>query len=120
MTSLAESLIARIAKQRDLLQAMNEHLNTISVRVASKDQSVSVEVDGLGAMTGLWLTDSAYRHGPDGLSKLIVDTAQAAAKLAMERQSFLIKEFNERMANLQESPLTRWDGHTVVPSPSNT
>jgi DNA-binding protein YbaB len=116
MTSLAESLIARVIKQRDLLQAMNEHLNTISVRVTSKDQSVSVEVDGLGGMTGLWLTDAAYRHGADGLSRLIVDTAQAAARLAMERQSFLVKEFNERMAGLQESPLTRWDGSTVVPS----
>ncbi|MHA3023907.1 YbaB/EbfC family nucleoid-associated protein [Mycobacterium sp. BMJ-28] len=116
MTSLAESLIARIIKQRDLMQAMNEHLNTISVRVTSKDQSVSVEVDGLGAMTGLWLTDAAYRHGADGLSKLIVDTAQAAAKLAMERQSYLVKEFNQRMSGLQESPLTRWDGSTVIPS----
>lgn len=116
MTSLAESLIARVIKQRDLLQAMNEHLKSISVRVTSKDQSVSVEVDGMGAMTGLWLTDGAYRHGADGLSKLIVDTAQAAAKLAMDRQSFLVKEFNERMAGLQKSPLTRWDGNTVLPS----
>ena len=116
MTSLAESLIARVVKQRDLLQAMNEHLGAISVRVTSKDQSVSVEVDGFGGMTGLWLTDAAFRHGADGLSKLIIDTAQAAAKLAMERQSFLVKEFNQRMAALQQSPLTRWDGHTVVPA----
>ncbi|OKH85606.1 hypothetical protein EB75_19745 [Mycobacterium sp. ST-F2] len=103
-------------KQRDLMQAMDEHLRTITVRVASRDQSVSVEVDGIGTMTGLWLADGAYRHGPEGLSNLIVETANAAAKMALERQSYLVKEFNQRMSKLQETPLTRWDGTTVTPS----
>lgn len=115
--SLADSVIARIVKQRDLMQAMNEHLKTISARVTSRDQSVSVEVDGLGTLTGLWLGENAYRHGPEGLAKLIIDTAQAAAKTALDRQKFLVKEFNSRFAALQQTPLTRWDGETVTPVP---
>jgi DNA-binding protein YbaB len=116
MRGLADSLIARIVKQRDLLQAMDEHCRSVAVRVTSRDQSVSVEVDGRGAMTGLWLAPNAYRNGADELAKLIVDTAQAAAKHAMDRQQFLLKEFQARLRELQEQPLTRWDGTTVRPS----
>ncbi|OBB97185.1 YbaB/EbfC family nucleoid-associated protein [Mycolicibacterium peregrinum] len=115
--SLANSVIARIVKQRDLMQAMNEHLKTISARVTSRDQSVSVEVDGVGTLTGLWLGENAYRHGPEGLANLIIETAQAAAKTALDRQKFLVKEFNSRFATLQQTPLTRWDGTTVTPEP---
>ena len=77
---LADSLLARIGMQRDLIQAMDQHCKSISVRVTSRCGSVSAEVDGLGAMTGLWLGDSAYHKGSEALAKLILDTAQAAAK----------------------------------------
>lgn len=115
MTSLAQSVLARVAKQRDLLQALSEHCNSISVRVTSKDKNVSAEVDATGAMTGLWLGPQAPRLGADALAALIVETAQAAAKLALERQSYLIDEFNTRMEKLQKTPLTCWDGSTFVP-----
>ncbi|OBI99733.1 hypothetical protein A5625_03440 [Mycobacterium sp. 1465703.0] len=56
---LAHSVIARVVKQRDLMQAMHQHYVSTSVRVASRCKSVSVEVDGLGAMTGLSLGEAA-------------------------------------------------------------
>jgi DNA-binding protein YbaB len=114
-SGLADSVIARIGKQRDLLAAMNEHCKAISARVTSRDRSVSVEVDGLGAMTGLWLGEHAYRNGADALAKLIVDTAGAAAKVALARQNYLLKEFTERLSTLQQAPLTRRDGSTFQP-----
>ncbi|GAB5896292.1 YbaB/EbfC family nucleoid-associated protein [Mycolicibacterium mageritense] len=113
---LADSLIARIIKQRDLMQAMDEHLKSISARVTSRDQSVSVEVDGIGTLKGIWLGENAYRHGPDGLARLIIETGQAAAKTALDRQNYLMKEFNSRLAALQQTPLTKRDGTTVTPS----
>jgi len=112
VTGLADSLIARIAKQRDLVAAMDEHCQSISARVTSRDQNVSVEVDGYGAMTGLWLGPNAHTLGADGLAKLIVETAAAAAKVAADRQGFLSEEFGRRMTELQQPPLTRWDGGT--------
>jgi DNA-binding protein YbaB len=118
MTGLADSLVARIIKQRDLVQAMDEHCKSISVRVTSRDQNVSVEVDGLGAMTGLWLRPDAHKLGNDALAKLIVDTAQAAAKVAVERQNYLTEEFSGRMGELRQAPLTRWDGTTFEPGGS--
>ncbi|MUL78882.1 hypothetical protein FZI94_22850 [Mycobacterium sp. CBMA226] len=110
---LADAVIARVVKQRDLMQAMDEHCRSIQVRMSSADQSVSVEVDGFGAMTGLHLAPTAYRHGADALADLIVSTAHAAATLAAERQQFLLREFTVRLGDLAAQPLTRWDGTTV-------
>lgn len=117
-SGLAEAVIARIAMQRDLMSAMHEHCQSISARVTSRDGTVSVEVDGLGAMTGLWLGQHAYRNGAGALAKLIVDTADAAAKVALARQDYLIKEFNQRLTALQHAPLARRDGSTFQPGES--
>jgi hypothetical protein len=114
VSGLADSSIARIVGQRDLLQALDEHCRSISARVTSRDESVSVEVDGLGALTGLWLRPQALKLGPKALAKLIVDTAAAAAQVTVDRQNFLITEFNRRMHTLDETPLTRWDGTSVT------
>lgn len=114
MTGLADSLIARLLKQRDLVQAMDEHCQSISARVTSRDNHVSVEVDGLGAMTDLRLGANAHQLGPDALAKLIVETAHAAAEVAAERQRYLTKEFSIRMRELSQLPLTRWDGATFA------
>jgi DNA-binding protein YbaB len=115
MTSLAQSVLARAVKQRDLMQAMNEQTQTISARVTSRDRSVSAEVDGLGRLTGLWLAPKASRLGADALAALIVQTAGAAARVALERYAFLMKEFTVRMEELHRAPLTRSDGATVDP-----
>ena len=114
MSGLADSVVARVVKERDLLQAFDEHCRSISARVTSRDKSVSVEVDGLGAMTGLWLGPQARRLGPKALAKLIIDTAQAAASVCVARQNFLIREFSRRMGELDETPLTCWDGTTIT------
>jgi hypothetical protein len=112
VSGLADSLIARIVKQRDLVAAMDDHCKSISARVTSRDQNVSVEVNGYGAMTGLWIGPSAHKLGADALAKLIIETAQAAARVAADRQGFLSDEFSRRMSELRQAPLTRWDGAT--------
>jgi DNA-binding protein YbaB len=116
LSGLADSLLARIVKQRNLLQAMDEHCKSISTRVTSRDRSVTVEVDGIGAMTGLWLGPRATKLGADALAKLIVDTAAAAAQLAQQRHASLLAEFTARMRAVQKEPLTRWDGTTFTPN----
>lgn len=105
MTDLADAVLARVVKQRDLLAAMHEHCQSISARVTSRDRTVSVEVDGFGAMTGLWLSSRAGQLGSEALATLIVETAAAAAQHALERQRFLTSEFAARMRDLQATPL---------------
>jgi hypothetical protein len=112
-TSLADSLIERMAAQRDLLQEIDDRCSSISGHAASPDESVSVQVDGLGAMTGLWLEHRALELEPDALAKLIVDTAAAAAQVAINRQNAVVEELNDRIRDLQKRPLTLWDG-TVI------
>ena len=114
---LAASLVERIIKQRDLMQAMSEHYKSTSARVTSRDNSVSVEVDGVGTLKGLWIGDNAYRNGPEALATLIIETAQAAAKIALDRQNFLVEQFNNELAGLQATPLKRWDGTMLSPPP---
>lgn len=110
MTSLADSLVARIIRQRNLVAAMDEHCNAISARVTSRDQNVSVEVDGFGALTGLWLGPNAAKLGPAPLANLVVETAQAAARVAADRQTYLTNEFDRRLRELHRAPLLRSDG----------
>lgn len=113
MTSLADSVIARVIKQRNLVAAMDEHCNSISARVTSRDQNVSVTVDGFGAMTRLALGPNAPKLGPGPLAKLIVETAQAAARVAADRQKYLTQEFDSRMRALRAAPLACSDGTRV-------
>lgn len=115
MTSLAQSVIARAIKQRDLLQSMTEQTRTITARVTSRNRAVSAEVDGLGQLIGLWLGPPASGMDPDALAALIVETAAAAAKVAAERYNFLLKEFMTRLDELQKAPLVRSDGTIVDP-----
>ena len=115
-TGLADSLIERMVAQRDLLQEMDERCSSISGQATSPDDLVSVEVDGLGAMTALWLDPRALAQDPEILAKLIVTTAAAAAQVAVDRQNSVVDELNDRMRALQEMPLTLWDG-TIVDAP---
>jgi DNA-binding protein YbaB len=115
-TGLADSLIERMVAQRDLLQEMDERCSSISGQATSPDELVSVEVDGLGAMTALWLDPQALAQDPEILAKLIVATAAAAAQVAVDRQNIVVEELNDRMRALQEMPLTMWDG-TIVDAP---
>ena len=68
-------------------------------------------------MTGLWLGETAYRNGSEALAQLIVDTAQAAAKVALDRQTYLIKEFNDRLTCAAASTAHPYDGSTFQPRP---
>ena len=113
MSGLASSLIARMVAQRDLLREMGDRLSSVSGFAVSADESVSVEVDGLGAMTGLWLELEALQLEPDALATLIVNTAAEAARVALSRQDSLIGELNDRTSALQQAPLTLRDGTTL-------
>ncbi|MCV7164232.1 YbaB/EbfC family nucleoid-associated protein [Mycobacterium stomatepiae] len=94
---------------------MDEHCRSMTVRVTSRCTSVTVEVDGLGAMTGLWLRDSAYHNGSEPLARLIVETVRAAAAAVADRQAYLVREFAQRLAALRQAPLVRRDGTTFAP-----
>lgn len=115
MRTLANSVLARIEKQRDLMESLQAQTAGIRVRVSSPDKVVTVEVDGVGAMTGLWLGPGITRHTDSSLSALIVETAQHAARASLHRRNTLIQEFTDQFGRRQNEPLERWDGTTATP-----
>jgi DNA-binding protein YbaB len=110
MSGLADAVVAGLMAQRDLMHALDERLRAISVRVASADDAVCVEVDGLGAMTGLWLAPNAYRHGAEALGQLVVDTARAAADEVQARQQGFLDEYDARAREVRSQTLSDWGG----------
>jgi DNA-binding protein YbaB len=107
---LADSVAARLALQRELLQELQDQCRSIAVRATSRDRAVTVQVDGTGAMTALTLRGATTRLSADALAELIVNTAQTAAAAALERRNQLTEQFNGRFSALQQQPLRKWDG----------
>jgi len=93
---------SRLEAQRDLTVALNEQIASLSATVSAPDGSVSVQVNGWGAITGLRLSARAYRNGADALAARIVEVSQAAAKVVADRQAFLLNEFGERVRHLRD------------------
>jgi DNA-binding protein YbaB len=103
-----------MAAQRDLLRDMDERFSSTSAHATSPDESVSVEVGGLGVMTALWLAPTALEQGPDALAKLIVDTAASAAQRALDSQESLIKELNHGTCAVRQGPRILGYGTTIA------
>ena len=91
-------------EQRDLMVALDEQIDSLSVELSNADDSVRVQVDGWAALTGLWLHERAYRDGADALAAQIVEIAKCAAKLVADRQAFLLREFGERARSVPGPP----------------
>lgn len=102
MTDLAQAVITRLARARDLLADLNERSAAIRVRASSRDRAVAVEVDGTGAMTALTLRSTATRLPADELATLIVNIAQTAAKSAVAQQRLLLEQFGPELLGLQD------------------
>jgi DNA-binding protein YbaB len=116
MSGLADSVVARLIEQRDLLQDLRDQCLSISVRATSRDRAVTVVVDGTGTMTALTLRPAVSRMGAAALAELIVNTGQTAAAAALERRAQLTEQFNRRFLALQQQPLKKWDGSFTTPA----
>jgi DNA-binding protein YbaB len=103
MSWAMDELEARARAQLDRLRDVNEQLAAISVRESSSDDRVTAEVDGLGALTGLWFSPAAHDLGAEKLGGLVVATAAAAAGHAFSKRALVLEDFNESFADLVAS-----------------
>ncbi|NDZ94229.1 YbaB/EbfC family DNA-binding protein [Streptomyces sp. SID6673] len=103
MSWAMDELEARANAQLNSMYELNEKFAAISVRETSADDLVTVEVDGVGAMTGLWLAPGANEVGGRRLGELIVGTAALAAQRAFAKRALITEEFNESFAELLDS-----------------
>ncbi|GAA1479960.1 hypothetical protein GCM10009624_04000 [Gordonia sinesedis] len=98
-----DELEARAHAQLDRMHEVNEKLGAVVVRETSPDDLVTVEVDGVGALTGLWLADGANELGGDRLGEQIVATAALAAQRAFAQRAAITEDFTTSFAELLES-----------------
>ncbi|MGF6889173.1 DNA-binding protein YbaB [Nocardia sp. GAS34] len=91
---LEASVRQRLYRLRDLADGMT------SVRITETvdDGSVTVEVDGNGALLNLLFTQSISRLSPAEFEQRLVDTVATAARLAHAQRAELITAFNEEVA----------------------
>lgn len=83
---------AAINRINDQIAAAQEHaekaitlrdkVESIREQATSPNREISIEVDSLGRITNLELTETAYTHTPTKLAKLILATFNQAHRLA--------------------------------------
>ncbi|MGV9857449.1 YbaB/EbfC family DNA-binding protein [Gordonia sp. NPDC003425] len=93
MTWAMDELEARARAQLGTLADFGDRLGSLSVRQTSDDDLITVEVDGTGALTGLWFADGANELGASRLGDQIVATAALAAQRVFARRAALTEEF---------------------------
>jgi DNA-binding protein YbaB len=80
-----DELLADYRRSRDQLASVQRDLAKVNAEATSPDGSVTATVGPQGTLTGLELTDNAYRLRPAQLAQLILRTTQEAATKAAER-----------------------------------
>lgn len=100
MTWAMDELEARAAVQLGRLRDFGEAMSSIRVRESDSDDVISVEVDGNGALVGLWMTDGANELGATGLGERIASVALIAAQRAFAQRAALTEEFTAEFGEL--------------------
>ncbi|WP_345499231.1 YbaB/EbfC family nucleoid-associated protein [Nocardia callitridis] len=88
------SVQQRLYRIRDLADDMSAARG----KEAAQDGSITVEVDGNGALLNLEFSSAISRLSPAEFEKKLVATANAAARSAFEQRAEVVTAFNEEVA----------------------
>ncbi|WP_245721967.1 YbaB/EbfC family nucleoid-associated protein [Nocardia crassostreae] len=92
-----DALVKGIGDQLEALETALHGLRHVRGRFTSEDRSVTAEVDGEGALTGLWLAESVTSQPPAEVSKLILWACREAAAAATAQRSEIVARLNESL-----------------------
>ncbi|WP_235916297.1 YbaB/EbfC family nucleoid-associated protein [Antrihabitans cavernicola] len=90
MDALVEAANAKLEHLETSLGALQQ----IRARFATKDGAVTAEVDGNGALTGLWLDESISEMSAKDVSKLITWASHQAAQLTGVERGKILESLN--------------------------
>ncbi|MFW0783826.1 YbaB/EbfC family nucleoid-associated protein [Gordonia sp. CPCC 206044] len=99
-----DELEARARRQLDSLTEVNERLGRIVASETSPNGEVRAEVDGMGALVDLKLSDRVGGLSGKQLEQLIVATANVACQKAFAQRAKVMEEFSEEFAGLVAAP----------------
>lgn len=94
MDELQASVRQRLYRLRDL----GDELAGVRARQTAPDESMTVEVDGNGALVDLQLSESISRMTPEQFENTLITTAYAAARRAFAEHADLVNAFNDEVA----------------------
>ncbi|MCX4093077.1 YbaB/EbfC family nucleoid-associated protein [Nocardia sp. alder85J] len=84
---------ARLGRMRQL----SDDLAAVRVRHTAAGGAVTITVDGSAKLLDLELSEYISQMSPTEFARVVIDTAAAAAQLALARRAALIDEFNDEM-----------------------
>lgn len=91
MNTSLDDLVAGADRALDAMHGAAEALSAIRVVRRSDDASLTVTVDGSGALVGLELAPDLSRESATRLATAIVATASAAAQEALEQRASILE-----------------------------
>ncbi|SUA77025.1 Uncharacterised protein [Nocardia otitidiscaviarum] len=90
-----DALVTGVTNQLEALEAALYDLKRVRGRFAAEDGSVTAEVDGDGALTGLWLAESMTSRPPSEVAESILWACGRAAAEAGAQRSRIVARLNE-------------------------
>ncbi|MFC9997916.1 YbaB/EbfC family nucleoid-associated protein [Nocardia sp. NPDC127526] len=97
MSAEMDALVKGVGDKLEALESALAGLREVRGRFSSEDGSVTAEVDGDGALTGLWLAESVTSRPPAEVSQLILWACREAAAAATAQRSEIVARLNESM-----------------------
>ncbi|WP_405133369.1 YbaB/EbfC family nucleoid-associated protein [Nocardia sp. NBC_01388] len=98
MSEQMNALVSAVADRLEALEATLYELGRVRGQFTSDDRSVTAEVDGDGALTGLWLAESVTARPPAEVSQLVLWACQQAAAQASAQRAEALARLHESIA----------------------
>ncbi|MBL1075005.1 YbaB/EbfC family nucleoid-associated protein [Nocardia sp. 2] len=113
MSREMDALVGRVANSLEALEAALYGLKQVRGTFTSADRSITVEVDGDGAVTSLRLAETVTSRQPAEVSQLILWACQQAAADATAQRSQVVAELNKSFpsGNVGGGPDSAGGGH---------
>ena len=89
-----DALVTDAAAKLESLETALHGLNQIRARFSTDDGLVTAEVDGNGALTGLWLAEGITQRPAREVGPLITWASQEAARRASDQRSAVLARLN--------------------------
>lgn len=97
MYETMDELEAGVRRQLYRLHDLGDNMAAIRARETAPDGSVTVEVDGNGALVDLEFSAAISGMTPEQFETVVVSTAHAAAANAFAERTDLINRFNDEI-----------------------
>lgn len=94
MSAEMDALVNQATEKLEHLEEALDSLQKVRARFSADDGSVTAEVDGNGALVGLWLDESITEKTAKDVGELITSASQQAALLASEKRAAVLDRLN--------------------------